>query len=216
MGGSSSKGIVMSALPPNDAARRTLLRTAAQGSLGMALATGLSGMAGLAQAGAAGALSADALPAVLKEVRTRHLMTMRLDVRPLQVIGSTPGGMRRIGVVPGGEFQGERLAGAVLDGGNDWQSVRLDGSTTLDVRLALKTGDGALIAMSYRGIRHGPADVIARVEKGEAVDPASYYFRILPLFETAAPHYEWLNRVVAVGMGQRRADGVVYNVFEVL
>ncbi|WP_295989964.1 DUF3237 domain-containing protein [Rugamonas sp.] len=158
----------------------------------------------------------DDLPEVLKNIKTKPLLTMRLDVRPLQVIGATPGATRRIGVVPGGQFHGERLSGVILEGGNDWQSVRNDGSTTLDVRLVLKTDDGALIGMTYRGVRHGPADVIARLEKGEVVDPASYYFRIIPMFETAAPQYDWLNRVVAVGSGQRRADGVVYNVFEVL
>jgi len=156
------------------------------------------------------------LPAVLQDVKLRHLLTMRLDVRPLQIVGATPGAMRRIGVVPGGEFHGERLSGVILEGGSDWQDVRKDGSTTLDVRLALRTADGALIGMTYRGMRHGPADVIARLEKGEPVDPASYYFRIIPMFETAASQYDWLNRVVAVGMGHRRADGPVYNVFEVL
>jgi uncharacterized protein DUF3237 len=70
--------------------------------------------------------------------------------------------------------------------------------------------------MTYRGIRHGPPDVVARIEKGEAVDPASYYFRINPLFETAAANYDWINRVVAVGIGYRRADGPIYSIFEVL
>lgn len=156
------------------------------------------------------------LPEALKSVRTRPLFVMRLEVKPLQIIGATPATFRRIGVVPGGVFEGERLAGTVLDGGSDWQGVRTDGSTTLDVRLVLKTNDGALIGMTYRGLRHGPADVIARMEKGEAVDPAEYYFRIAPLFETAAPGYDWINRIVAIGTGFRRADGPVYSVFEVL
>jgi hypothetical protein len=95
-------------------------------------------------------------------------------------------------------------AGHVLDGGSDWQNVRSDGSTTLDVRLVLKASDDALIGMTYRGIRQGASDVIARVEKGEAaVDPGDYYFRIASLFETAAPQYAWLNNVVAIGIGHR-------------
>jgi hypothetical protein len=141
---------------------------------------------------------------------------MRLDVRPLQIIGATPGAYRRVGVVPSGVFDGERLSGQVLEGGADWQNVRADGSTALDVRLVLKTFDGALIAMTYQGIRHGAPDVIARVEKGEDVDPGDYYFRIAARFETAATEYAWLNNVVAIGIGQRRADGAVYSVFEVL
>ena len=157
----------------------------------------------------------DGLPDTLREVRTTPLFVVRLDVR-LQVVGATPGAYRRVGVVPSGTFEGERLSGRVLDGGADWQNVRSDGSTALDVRLVLKTFDDALIGMTYRGIRHGAPDVIARVEKGEAVDPADYYFRIAPFFETAAPRYAWLNNVVAIGIGHRLADGPVYSVFEVL
>jgi Protein of unknown function (DUF3237) len=158
----------------------------------------------------------DGLPNTLREVRTTPLFVVRLDVRPLQVVGATPGAYRRVGVVPSGVFEGERLSGRVLDGGADWQNVRSDGSTALDVRLVLKTFDDALIGMTYRGIRHGAPDVIARVEKGEAVDPGDYYFRIAPLFETAATQYAWLNNVVAIGIGHRRADGPVYSIFEVL
>jgi hypothetical protein len=158
----------------------------------------------------------DNLPDALKTVRTRPLFVMHLDVRRLQIIGATPSSFRRIGVVPGGVFEGERLSGEVLDGGSDWQSVRPDGATTLDVRLVLRTKDDALIGMTYRGLRHGPAGVIERIERGEVVDPVSYYFRINPLFETAAPQYDWINRVMAIGVGHRLADGPVYSVFEVL
>ena len=158
----------------------------------------------------------DDLGESLGPIRTRPLFVMRLDVRKLQVAGSTPGAFRRIGVIFGGSFQGDRLAGTVLDGGSDWQVVRSDGATTLDVRLVLETNDHALITMTYRGIRHGPADIIERIERGEAVDPATYYFRIAPMFETASERHGWINRVVAVGIGHRREDGPLYSVFEVL
>jgi hypothetical protein len=126
------------------------------------------------------------LPDVLKSVRTKPMFVMGLNVRPLLIFGATPGAYRRVGVVPGGSFEGERLSGAVLDGASDWQIVRNDGSTTRNARLVLKTEDGDLIGMTYQGLHHGPPDIIARIEKGEVVDPASYYFRINPLFETAA------------------------------
>ena len=103
-----------------------------------------------------------ALPDVLRSVRTRPLFVMRLDVRPLLMVGATPGGFRRVGVVPGGSFEGERLSGAVLDGGSDWQTVRSDGSTTLNVRLVLKTQDDALIEMPIRVFATVPRYVIAR------------------------------------------------------
>jgi hypothetical protein len=152
------------------------------------------------------------IPEVLRSVQTRPLFVMRLDVKPLQLITAA----RRVGVVPGGVFEGERLRGAILDGSNDWQSREQDGALSLDVRLVLKTDDGVLIGMKYTGVRAGPADVLQRIDRGEAVDPASYYFRIAARFETAGADYLWLNHVVAVGIGHRRADGPVYSLFEVL
>jgi hypothetical protein len=156
------------------------------------------------------------LPEALKAVHTRPLFVMCLNVRPLQVIGATPGAFRRIGVVPGGVFEGDRARGEVLEGGSDWQTVRSDGATTLDVRLVLRTWDDALIGMRYRGLRYGTPEIVARIDKGEAVDPASYYFRINALFETASSTYDWLNRILAIGVGYRRAEGVVYSLFEIL
>ena len=156
------------------------------------------------------------LPRGLTEVRTRPLFTLRLEVRKVLMVGGAAGAYRRVGVVPGGSFKGERLSGTVLDGGSDWQTVRADGSTLLDVRLVLQTDDGALVNMTYKGVRHGPPEVIARLDKGEVVDPQSYYFRISPMFETAAAPYEWINRVLAIGIGHRLASGPVYNIFEVL
>jgi hypothetical protein len=156
------------------------------------------------------------LPETLKSVRAQPLFVMRLNVKPLQIVGATPGAFRRIGVVPGGTFAGDRLSGTVLEGASDWQTVRSDGATTLNVRLVLKTNDDALVCMTYRGLRHGPADVIKRMEQGEVVDPAAYYFRTNPLFETASPKYDWLNRIVSIGIGHRPAGGPVYSVFEIL
>ena len=72
------------------------------------------------------ALSLDNLPETLKTVRTRPLFRLREQVPPLYVVGQTPNAFRRIGVVTGGAFEGERLSGEVLPGGNDWQDVRKD------------------------------------------------------------------------------------------
>lgn len=159
---------------------------------------------------------AEGLPENLKSIRTRPLFVMRLSVRPLQIVGGPEGAFRRIGVVPGRVFQGDRLSGEVLEGGSDWQMVRADGSTTLNVRLVLKTDDSALIGMTYQGLRHGPPDIIRRLESGQEVDPMSYYFRINPIFETAAPQYAWLSGVLAIGAGHRTAEGPTYSIFEVL
>ncbi|MGH7212731.1 MAG: DUF3237 domain-containing protein [Acetobacteraceae bacterium] len=152
----------------------------------------------------------------MAEIRTRHLFTMRLRVGGLQAVGVTPLGDRRIGLVEGGTFEGERLRGTVLPGGADWLMSRTDGVMTLDVRLVLQTEDGALIGLTYRGLRHGPKEIMERVARGDAVEPGSYYFRTAGGFETAAPNYAWLNRVWAIGTGERPPEGPVYDVFEVL
>ena len=156
------------------------------------------------------------LPHALKRVRTQPMFVIRLEVIPLQVIGRTPGAFRRVGVITGGEFHGKRLSGKVLGGGSDWIVVRDDESVELDVRLVLQTDDDALIAMTYRGVRHGPVDILERLAKGEEVDPADYYFRITPRFETATPRYDWMNRIVAVGVGDRKPEGPIYSIFEVI
>ena len=153
----------------------------------------------------------------MAEIRTEHLMTLTLDVAGMQPIGMTPNGNRRVGLVAGGTFQGPKLKGKVLPGGADWIIGRPDGSTTLDVRIVVETDDGAAIGMTYRGMRHGPpAAVMEKVNTGIYVDPAEYYFRVSVAFDTAAPKYDWLNRIIAVGTGKRLPEGPVYEIFEVL
>ena len=155
------------------------------------------------------------LPEALKTLRTKPLFVLREQVPPLLLVGQTPNAFRRIGVIQGGSFEGDRLSGEVVSG-NDWQAVRTDSCIQLDVRLVLRTTDGALIVMTYQCLRAGPSSVMEKLDKGEAVDPTSYYFRMNPMFETSAPQYDWMNRVIAVGAGHRLADGPIYSIFEVL
>ena len=98
-------------------------------------------------------------------------------------IGETPYGRRRIANVTGGSFTGEEIKGTVLPApGGDWLLLRRDGVLQLDVRVTLETDDKQHVYMTYRGLRHGPKDVIDRLNKGEAVDPSLYYFRATPYF----------------------------------
>ena len=152
----------------------------------------------------------------MAEIRTQLLFTITLKVGKIQTLGKTPFGERRIAVVDGGSFEGPKLKGTVLEGGSDWILARADGVLQLDVRLTLKTDDDQLIGMTYRGLRHGPAAVIDRLNRGEKVDPSEYYFRTAPVLETASETYAWLNRIIAVGTGHRLPQGPVYSVFEVL
>jgi hypothetical protein len=86
----------------------------------------------------------------------------------------------------------------------------------LDCRLVFQTGDGAIIGVTYRGQRHGPADAVARFARGEPVDPSLFYHRVAVFFETAAPDYAFLNKMLAIGRAERQPGGGIYEVFEVL
>jgi hypothetical protein len=80
----------------------------------------------------------------------------------------------------------------------------------------LRTEDEATIFVRYRGLRHGPRDVMDRIARGEPVEPHAYYLRTSLFFETGAPAYQWLNRVLAVGVGRREQSAVIYDIHEIL
>jgi hypothetical protein len=146
----------------------------------------------------------------------RNLLRAEITLAPAQELGETPLGRRRIIGITGGRFAGERLSGRVLAGGADWQVIRTDGVADLDARYTLETADGALIYVRNRGYRHGPREVLEKLATGENVDPHLYYMRTTPLFETADRRYAWLNRMICVAQGARRAAAVELEVFEVL
>jgi hypothetical protein len=157
------------------------------------------------------------LPKEMAELRVRPLFILLLSVQPAINVGNTPGVDRRVGVITGGRFEGERLRGTLLPGGSDWQAIRPgDGAWLLDVRIVLNTDDDEIIGMTYRGMRHGPKEVLDRIARGEVVKATDYYLRIAPFFETASAKYGWLNGIIAVGVGHRLPEGPVYQVFEVL
>jgi hypothetical protein len=146
----------------------------------------------------------------------RPLMTLQVTVGGPQRIGPGPHGTRLTAPITDGRFEGSRLRGRVLSGGGDWTILRGDGVLELDLRITLETEDGALIHMTSLGLRHGPADVIAALARGERVAPSSYYFRTLPRFETGHPKYDFLNRLLAVSAGDRRPEGPIYTIDEIL
>jgi hypothetical protein len=136
-------------------------------------------------------------------MRSRPLMTLRLNTAPTQNVGAVPSGTRLTFPIVGGSFEGDRLRGKVLPGGGDWVLKRPDGVLELDLRVTLETEDGALIHMTFEGIRDDAAS-------------GAPYFRTLPRFETAAPKYSFLNRLLAVGAGEISPDGPVHVIEEVL
>src|SRR4029079_12569895 len=133
-------------------------------------------------------------------INYRPLMVLRLATSATQEIGSTAQGTLTIFPVTGGSFEGERLRGKVLAGGGDWVTAHSNGTLTLDLRVTLETDDGGLIHMTFTGVR----------------DDANQYFRTVSRFETAAPQYAFLNRLLAVGIGEIRSEGPVHIIEEIL
>jgi hypothetical protein len=153
----------------------------------------------------------------MTELKSRHLFTMTIKLHPIQELGDTPAGNRRVVPVSGGTFTGDRLHGEILpNAGSDLLLRRADGTFQQDVRMVLRADDGSLILMTYRGVRYASEEVSARIARGETVPPSDYYLRTTPFFETSSPKFAWLNRIVTVGIGERRFDGVTYEIFEIL
>jgi hypothetical protein len=153
----------------------------------------------------------------MRELKSTHLFTITIALHPVIEMGNTPAGKRRIFSVPGGEFAGDRIRGSIMPViGSDLLLIRADGSAQQDVRMLLQTDDGVLVLMTYRGVRHASDEVNARIERGEPVSGADYYLRTAPFFETSSATYSWINKIVAVGVGERRGNSVVYEVFEIL
>jgi Protein of unknown function (DUF3237) len=130
----------------------------------------------------------------------RPLMVLRLETAALQEFGSTPHGALTIFPVVGGSFEGERLRGTVLTGGGDWITADVNGTFSLDLRITLETDGGAMIHMTFGGVR----------------DDANHYLRTTPRFETAAPQYAFLNRLLAVRRGEIQSGGPVHVIEEIL
>ena len=147
---------------------------------------------------------------------SRPLMTLQVFVAPPQKLGAVPHGTRVIAPITSGSFEGSRLRGKVLPGGGDWTLLRSDGVLELELQITLETDDDALIYMRSFGLRHGPPEVLAALVRGESVDPSQYYFRTAPRFETSASQYAFLNRMIAISSGDRRASGPIYTIEEII
>jgi hypothetical protein len=144
-----------------------------------------------------------------------HVADFTIHVGAPIAVGETGEGLRRIVPILGGTVAGPRLAGTILAAGADYQLIRADGYTTLDARYVAEIDGGGTLYIANDGIRFGPPAVMARITRGEPVDPAEVYFRTVPRFETAEPALRWLTRPLFVGVGARHPDRVELKVFEV-
>jgi uncharacterized protein DUF3237 len=133
--------------------------------------------------------------------------------QPMEV-GTIAQGRRRIVPLTGGTFTGPELNGKLLPGASaDWQIIMADGTALGDIRYTLQTDRGDLLYVQSRAVRHGSAEVLARLGRGENVDASEYTFRTATQIETAAADLDWLNRGVFVSVGGRQPEGVIYETY---
>jgi hypothetical protein len=97
-----------------------------------------------------------------------------------------------------------RLAGSLTGGGSaDWFTMTADGLMFPDVRLAIRTGEDAIVFVRYSGrLRFIPGQESVAL--------------IAAVFETGDPRYQWLNDIQAAGKGIMSADlsRVDYEIYE--
>jgi hypothetical protein len=141
---------------------------------------------------------------------------LRAQVGSPDDVGIVPGGRRRVVPITGGTFAGPAVKGEIVPGGTDHQLIQSDGFSQLEARYVLKTDQGELIYVNNRGMRHGPPEVLARLNAGERVDPNLIYFRTAATFETAAPRLQWMARSIFVCVGERYPTEVVVRFYRVL
>lgn len=149
-------------------------------------------------------------------ISSEPIFRIHAELADILHLGHTPYGDRRVINILGGRVEGARLAGRILPGGADWQIVRPDGVADLMARYTIETDGGARVLVASDGLRHGPPAVIERLARGEAVDPALYYFRTAMRFETADPSVAWLNCIIALARGAREQRAVRLEVYQVL
>ena len=128
------------------------------------------------------------------------------------ILGNDGFGEARIVPILGGTVTGATLSGTILAGGADEQRIRPDGLTRIHARYVIQSIDGALIRVDSQGLRHGPPEVIAALQRGETVDHGQIYFRTVIRFETAAPAHDFLNLALFQASGRRLSDTVLLSV----
>ena len=149
------------------------------------------------------------------QLSTKYVFTIAAKIGTVTSAGETGQGVRRIIPIIGGEVTGA-ISGKVLPLGADFQIIRPNELIDLEAKYAFETNDGAIVYVENRGIRFGPADLLEKLKRGEAVDPKLIYFRTVPKFETGHETYRWLMQHIFVASSARHPDRVVIDVHQVL
>lgn len=138
----------------------------------------------------------------MPSIELHPLATIEVQLGEPIVVGGGPKGSRLVIDVVSAKVTGERINAALAtNDAADWATFSEDGKlAALDVRLTLKTDDGACIYVEYTGRMNAETGLIA----------------VAPTFETGAEQYAWLNGVQAVSAGQVDAETglLIYTMYE--
>jgi len=144
-----------------------------------------------------------------------HVFDLEVTIAPALELGQVGGGRRRAIPLTGGLLRGNNIAGVVLPGGADWQTLRPDGMTRLVARYTLRMDDGTVVGVVNSGVRRAAPEIAERLANGEMVDPSLYYFRATPVFDVGPGPFQWLTKSVFLSVGVRHPDRVLLRVFRV-
>jgi hypothetical protein len=152
--------------------------------------------------------------AVLPDLSLTRVFRLEATLGEPLDLGDIARGCRRIMPLTGGVFAGPELTGTLLPGSSgDWQIVLPDGTALGDIRYTLQTDDGDPLYVQSRGVRHGSADALARLARGEDVDASEYIPRTSTQIETATPALDWFSKGVLISVGGRQPGAVIYETY---
>jgi len=152
------------------------------------------------------------------EVRIRFYRTPKIENIP-------HGGDRGYVGVEGGSFEGPNIKGTVVpNSGGDYAHFRPDGVTSFEAWYLLEVDDGTRILLNNHGyswFKDAEAEkewkaIESGKKEGTAVDPAGYYMRTFPTFQTSKGKHDWLTKTVIVGSGARELGGNVIRYYKVM
>ena len=142
-----------------------------------------------------------------------HEFTVQVSIGEGVPIGGGPFGTRSVGTVADGSVRGERINGRVVGPSADWALFGTDGYAEIDVRLQVRTDDGASLYVRYTGSLQATGEMMTALRGPGTTEYGDTYWCTHLRIETGAEQYAWVNRTLFVGEGRVVPDGVEYAVY---
>ena len=161
-------------------------------------------------------MEAGALERALGAPALKRFADLTVEVGTPVEVGAVGHGTRRVIPILGGRCVGDGWSARVLTGGADFQLIVNERMARLEARYVLELDGGDRVYVKNDAVRTAPPDVMARLVRGEPVDPGAVYFRCVPTFETASATLRWIMERVFLGNGVRRPSDVAMRFFEVM